>query len=344
MKSPLHRHPAPPPRLALVVAVSLVVSILGKFSPAGADPDAVVVVPNAIIPAGGAGAGEGTATAVVVPVDDANAPETNADPSSPPPTLPSSSCASPIAPPEHRNGSCDRIAQNARRLAEHVRTEKLSRDERTPDAVYLSMPEERTYICPPPEDDVDVNMRSLGRERLGHATNWVVYNRSKGPVVIHRVNEDGNEVPANNYIKESGGGIAKAEPSTTTTAVWPVGPILQPGAYAIVEGRQGHAFVVREYDELLLPNFVVGHLPRTISFPPSTVVREEDEEIGGGERLAARRWTRYVSNDGTLHISGRVGNVLMRHRMGNIYVRNMYDVPCPLALQQDVPKNAGRNG
>ncbi|KAL3774843.1 hypothetical protein ACHAW5_000825 [Stephanodiscus triporus] len=247
-------------------------------------------------------------------------------------------CLSRPAPPEHKDGACDRSAQNARRIADHARNRSLPRESLVPDHVYLNMPEERTWTCPPEDagaagvDDDAVATAEHGR--LGHPTRWVVYNRASGPVIVSRVNAAGVEVPAT-ATATTGNSKSSSSSSSSSSAVWPRGPILLPGSMAVVEGRAGRVFVIREYEEVLVPHFVEGVLPRTLSFLPPP------GEGGEGQTTA----TRFVSSDGASHVSGRPGRVLMRHRMGNIYVRNLHGVACPMVLyDHDKDKNAGRRG
>ncbi|KAL3811783.1 hypothetical protein ACHAXA_005174 [Cyclostephanos tholiformis] len=348
MKTPQLKQ-APPSRLVLAAAIILVIASLGRCS--------------------GIAAAEVAVDAAVVTMDTCSTtPPADANAAVPPPNDRhrhdvDDACRAP-PPPEHRDSACDRAAQNARRIAEHERNENLGKGELIPDVVYLALPEERTWICPPDDDGGVTVTRSHERDRLGAPSRWVVYNRSSGPVMILRANEDGIEVPATNVndggnanfdnnnkkkskkndIGESERGYAESLFAATTTAVWPNGPILLQGSYAVVEGRQGHVYVVREYEEALSPYFVEHVLPRTMSFPPRT--DDSIPEVGGWEQrdVMERRWTRFVGNDGTLRVSGRPGMILMRHRMGNIYVRNANKVPCPLVLQDVKPANAGRKG
>ena len=230
-------------------------------------------------------------------------------------------CLMPSVPPEHLDGSCDVASQNACLNAE-VTNSWMNRDN-SDDDVYLNMPEEKTWICPLDGDATEGTAWAEER-RLGRSTRWVVSNRASSPVIITRVDARGVEVPATTIVDDDN----ESKSSSTAAAVWPRGPILLPGSMAVVEGRQGQSFVVREYEEILLvssPNkggpfgpslreslSVDDILPRTLSFLPPQAM--------------------FKTNDGALRLSGRPGRVLMRHRMGNLYIRNSYGGVCPLVL------------
>jgi hypothetical protein len=213
--------------------------------------------------------------------------------------------------------------------------------------VYLNMPEERTWTCPPEEEEEDEGGAGLvvdtaaEHERLGHPTRWVVYNRASGPVIVSRVNAAGVEVPATTTTTTTTTGNNNKS-SSSSFAVWPRGPILLPGSMAVVEGRAGHVFVIREYEEVLVSDFVESVLPRTLSFLPPPPGGEGNGG-GGQSSQSSQSQTRFVANDGISHVSGKPGRVLMRHRMGNVYVRNLHGVACPMVLY-DHDKNAGRRG
>ncbi len=191
----------------------------------------------------------------------------------------------------------------------------------TRDHVYLDLPEERTWRCPP---DNDLGIRSLEHRALGTPARWVMHNRSSGPVRITRVDERGAEVPAAAAAAAKDGGPAWA---AYAMAVWPRGPVLLPGSTAVVEGQQGHAFAMREYKEVLVPSFVDGVLPRTALAP-----------LDGW-------WTRFVRTEagGALLVSGNPERVLMTRVMGSVHIRNGYGAPCPMVLYNH-GGNTGRRG
>lgn len=231
-------------------------------------------------------------------------------------------CRLPPTPPEHYDESCDRSLQNLRDMAHLLESENLFNEDM--DVVFLNMPEEKTYICPPEEDTEETNW--LEAHKLGHPTRWVVYNHASGPVIVSRLDARGVEVSATTNDDDD-----DDSKSSSSSAVWPRGPILMPGFLAVVEGKQGQSFVVREYEEVLLPplegNLVdpsfEGVLPQPLPSPSLE--------------------TRYVTNDGVMHVLGSPGRILMRHRMGNLFVRNLYGAECPL-FPNDHGVNVGRTG
>ena len=214
-------------------------------------------------------------------------------------------CPLPSSFPEHTHSACDLASQNARHMAEHVAATNLFETDET----FLSMPEEKTWICPPESDAMEETTWAEAN-RLGRSARWVVYNRASGPVIVKRVDAQGVEVPAtmnnDNYDTKS----------PSSLAMWPRGPILLPGSMAVVEGRQGQSFVIREYKEVLL-------VPSPEGGPVSPLPKESSLEgtLPGTVSFLPRQ-TRFKTNDGALHVSGHPGRVLMMHRMGNVYIRN----------------------
>mmetsp|Transcript_44842 Transcript_44842/g.95443 ORF Transcript_44842/g.95443 Transcript_44842/m.95443 type:complete len:530 (-) Transcript_44842:89-1678(-) len=227
------------------------------------------------------------------------------------------------APPEHRDTACNRAMQNAAWAADDVEANAAPPDDLIPDTVYLNLPEEKTWVCPldtvPETMGGNVNnlMNPAGvAGATGHPTRWILHNEATSPIVLAHVNPLGLEVSANDF---------RTHPAHADTAVYPHGPIVLPGQMAVVEGRQGQMFVAREYREVLPMHAMAGEddgddvqhswksfksvLPPTLSFLP--------------ER------TRYTTKGGVQHVLGRAGRVLMKHRMGNIYVRNQFGAICP---------------
>ena len=88
-----------------------------------------------------------------------------------------------------------------------------------------------------------------------------------------------------------------------------------------VDGLQGQTFIVREYKEVLPVEAMMNEeehqyswdsfkrvLPSTLSFLPGS---------------------RYETNKGVVHVLGKPGRVLMKHRMGNTFVTNQLNALCP---------------
>jgi len=243
-------------------------------------------------------------------------------------------------PPEHRNDACDRSLQNAAWAAEDAGAKTVPVENRIPDTVYLNLPEEKTWICPldtveesMTSSDVNnsINPREGGIEgtesynyahagtgaMTGHSTKWIIHNEATSPIVLTHVNPLGLEVSAMDF---------RTYPAHANTAIYPHGPIVVPGQIAVVNGLQGQMFIAREYKEVLPMHAMnsdddeddsVGHswksfksvLPSTLSFLPEQ--------------------SRYMTNKGVAHVLGRPGRVLMKHRMGNIYVKNQFGAICP---------------
>lgn len=63
-------------------------------------------------------------------------------------------------------------------------------------------------------------------------------------------------------------------------------------------------------------------LPRTLSYLPG--------------------WSRYTTGKGVTHVLGRSGRALMKHRMGNIYVRNQFGAVCPEDKRLGADEDDGR--
>ena len=45
--------------------------------------------------------------------------------------------------------------------------------------------------------------------------------------------------------------------------------------------------------------------------------------------------SRFETNKGVWHVLGHPGRVLMKHRMGNIFVKNQFGSLCPMDLEED---------
>jgi hypothetical protein len=153
----------------------------------------------------------------------------------------------------------------------------------TGDDVFLDLPEERTRRCPPPPPRRLVR-REVPRARCTRCTRQVgsvqQVLRSRGDRQGRRDRRRG----AGDTRSDARDGEGKV---SSSTAVWPRGPILLPGSMAVVEGRQGHAFAVREYEEVLVPSFVEGVLPRTVSAPPPRMAAGDGR--GSSTRTTAHR-------------------------------------------------------
>jgi hypothetical protein len=146
----------------------------------------------------------------------------------------------------------------------------------------------------------------------GHPTRWILYNEATTPILLTVKNALGLEVSAMDH---------STYPAHANTGVYPDGPVVLPGQMAVVDGRQGQMFLAREYKEVAPMNAMADDahrhswnsfksvLPPTLSFLPQQ--------------------TRYETNKGVLHVLGVPGQVLMKHRMGNIYVKNQFDAICP---------------
>ncbi|KAL7532014.1 hypothetical protein ACHAWF_003986, partial [Thalassiosira exigua] len=263
-------------------------------------------------------------------------------------------------PVEHRDNACDRPAQNARWRAEDEAARAAPRGELIPDEVYLNMPEEGTWVCP--EDDAAEeefaangarsSRSSRSRHKMGagsdecggpygHPTRWIVRNDASSPILLSHVNPLGVEVSASDFA---------TRPPHASTAVHPRGPVVLPGQTAVVEGRQGQVFLAREYKEILPMD--------------AMILAEGMAEHGGGGGGVRSSWesfkgvlpptlsflpqrSRYETNEGVWHVLGSPGRVLMKHRMGNIHVRNEYEAVCPELLGDAVAgddEDVGRRG
>jgi len=238
------------------------------------------------------------------------------------------------APPEHLDNACNRAGQNALWAAEDAAAQAAPLEDSISDAVYLNMPEEKTWTCPLDIADEtagsDVNylieQRAADSETsnsyagaTGHPSRWILHNEATTPIVLAHVNPLGLEVSAMDF---------GTHPAHANTAVYPNGPIVLPGQTAVVEGRQGQMFVAREYKEMLPMHAMAGNdgdghswksfksiLPSTISF--------------------SRLRSRYETKDGVWHVLGNPGQVLMKHRMGNTYINNQFGATCPELLVED---------
>lgn len=227
-------------------------------------------------------------------------------------------------PPEHHDSACDKPRQNALWAAEAA-AEAARPEDAIPDAVYLRLPEEQTWTCPLDTTGEDSGDYAGG---YGRVTRWIVRNEASTPVVLSHVNALGLEVSAADF---------RTYPAHADTAVYPHGPILPPGQVAVVEGRQGQLFVAREYREVLpmeafgltaAEDEAFGHswesfkraLPPTLSFLPEQAS--------------------YRTGKGVWHVLGKPGRVLLKHRLGNIHVKNQFGALCPEATGASVAADA----
>ncbi|KAL7533882.1 hypothetical protein ACHAXR_008047 [Thalassiosira sp. AJA248-18] len=234
-------------------------------------------------------------------------------------------------PPEHQNTACNRAVQNAVWAADDAVAHATPPEDLIPDTVYLNMPEEKSWVCPLDTTEEAVVNNGGGNNNLinvnakgntyagattGHPTRWILHNEATTPIVLTHLNALGLEVSAMDF---------STYPAHANTAVYPNGPIVLPGQLAVVEGRQGQLFIAREYKEVtpmdaMADDTADGNhhhswssfksvLPSTLSFLPQQ--------------------TRYETNKGVWHVLGSPGRVLMKHRMGNIYVKNQFGAVCP---------------
>lgn len=230
-------------------------------------------------------------------------------------------------PREHQNTACNRAVQNAVWAADDAVAHATPPEDLIPDTVYLNMPEEKSWVCPLDTTEetslnngggtnsnlINVNAKgnTYAGATTGHPTRWILHNEATTPIVLTHLNALGLEVSAMDF---------STYPAHANTAVYPNGPIVLPGQLAVVEGRQGQMFIAREYKEVtpmdaMADATVDGQhhhswssfksvLPSTLSFLPQQ--------------------TRYETNKGVWHVLGSPGRVLMKHRMGNIYVKNQF--------------------
>ena len=233
-------------------------------------------------------------------------------------------------PPEHRDTACDRQWQNARWAVEDTDNRATPPEDLIPDTVYLNMAEEKTWVCPldtvgdniggmnnnnnNSNNLVNVNGGGGGNAVLGHPTKWILHNKATSPIVLTHMNALGLEVSAIDF---------HTFPAHSNTAIYPHGPIVLPGQMAIVDGRQGQTFIAREYKEISPMDAMTDSngqhehswksfksvLPSTLSFLPEQ--------------------TRYETNKRVWHVLGHPGRVLMKHKMGNIYIKNESGAVCP---------------
>ena len=149
----------------------------------------------------------------------------------------------------------------------------------------------------------------------GHPTRWILHNRASNPIILTHINALGLEVSAMDF---------STYPAHSNTAVYPRGPIVLPNTLAVVEGLQGQMFIVREYNEVQPMDAMMNEeehkhswksfksvLPPTLSF--SFLPHQ----------------SRYETSKGVVHVLGKPGKVLMKHRMGNIFVKNQFGAVCP---------------
>jgi len=211
------------------------------------------------------------------------------------------------APPEHRDWACDRVKQNAELNARQLHAESLPKSQLTPDTVYLALPEEKTYVCP--EESTQITPSEHASR--GHATRWILSNEASSPIILTYINPLGLETSAHDR---------SVFPAHSNTAVYPNGPMVMPGQMAVVNGLMGQVFLAREYKEMAPLDAMnledtaswesfKSELPTTLSFLPTE--------------------SRYMNRNRVLHVLGQPGRVLIRHQMGNIFIRNDYGGVCP---------------
>ena len=237
-------------------------------------------------------------------------------------------------PPEHLDNACNRAVQNAAWAVEHEVSQSSAPEDMIPDVVYLNMVEEKTWVCPLDDANngggannfvfnnnnggIDGQKSNGYTGTIGHPTRWILHNRASNPIIISHLNVLGLEVSAMDKT---------TFPPQSNTAVYPDGPIVLPNTFAVVEGLQGQLFFAREYKELLPMDAAMNEeystswnsfkdvLPSTLSFLPHQ--------------------SRYETNKGVVHVLGHPGEVLMKHRMGNIYIKNQFGAMCPEMLGGD---------
>lgn len=254
-------------------------------------------------------------------------------------------------PLEHRNFSCNRALQNQAWNDAHKEAEAAPPEELIPPNVYLRLPEEKTWTCPlDTADAVSPTTQASSSSGFfphrtvdehptsGHPTRWVLYNKASTPIILTHINALGLEVSASDG----------SYPSHTNTAVHPHGPIVLPGQMAVINGVQGHIFYAREYHEMVFS-----------SFNP-TAAEENDDSISwknAGVESFKKSLPRTLSilshqsryettNGGVTHVLGYPGRVLMKHRMGLIYVKNDSGALCPESwgLERNGAQDDGRRG
>lgn len=246
-------------------------------------------------------------------------------------------------PPEHGANACDRSVQNAVWVADYSAAQSAPRENLISDTVYLNLPEEKTWLCP--LDTVDetagsfknmVNNNGVDMQKssgyvgaTGQKTRWIIHNKASNPIILTHINALGLEVSAMDF---------STYPAHSNTAVYPNGPIVLPETLAVVEGLQGQMFFVREYKEVVPMEFTNDDdegqhhswksfksvLPSTLSFLPQQ--------------------TRYKTNKGVWHVLGQPGRVLMKHRMGNIYIKNQFGAICPEMMGGGIEEGDAREG
>ena len=213
--------------------------------------------------------------------------------------------------------------QNKQWANDHITAESAPPEDLIPHDVYLNLPEEKTWICPlDTADDVgsesnihrgiDIDGQKSNVHQTGHPTRWILHNKASNPIIITFINSLGLEVSAMDKL---------TYPAHSDTSIYPRGPVVLPNTLAVIDGLQGQTFIVREYKEVLPMDAMMNEekyhhswnsfkkvLPSTLSFLTGS---------------------RYETNKGVVHVLGQPGRILMKHRMGNIFVKNQLNALCP---------------
>lgn len=235
-------------------------------------------------------------------------------------------------PLEHLDTACDRVAQNIAWAASIEAAKHIPEAELIPSSVYLNLPEEKTWVCPlesSAQHDINqnnfINTIMSGEEQLGHPTKWILHNRASTSLILLHVNALGLEVSAIDF---------ETYPAHSNTAVYPNGPIVLPGQMAVVEGRQGQLFTAREYKE----DGIISSIDAL-----SNPVLESFKNVIPSTWSFSNKQTRYTTKNEVMHVLGHPGRVLMKHRMGMIYIKNESGALCPEA-SRGLAGDDGRRG
>jgi hypothetical protein len=252
-------------------------------------------------------------------------------------------------PLEHRDISCNRALQNLEWNAAYEITEATPKEELIPNHVYLRLPEEKTWECPLDTADVpsalvSSNFLNTGRNNNeeggdyaggGHPTKWVLYNKASTPIILTHINALGLEVSASDG----------AYPPHSNPAVFPHGPIVLPNQMAVIKGVQGHLFYAREYNEAVLTLNPIDAEEDTVSWKNAGA--ESFKKSLPRTLSFLSHQSRYEASNGVSYVLGYPGRVLMKHRMGLIYVKNDSGAQCPEIWGRGLgaeDKDEGRRG
>ncbi|KAL7461149.1 hypothetical protein ACHAXS_001577 [Conticribra weissflogii] len=228
-------------------------------------------------------------------------------------------------PLEHSDVACDRTKQNVLRALDLGHATELFLPE-----VAFQLPEEKTWICPLESTSFEQSIKVSRTQpivgdasnvlgaRLGKPTKWILDNKASTPIILTHINHLGYEVSAHDLT---------TYPAHRNTAVFPHGPVVLPGQIAIVAGRQGHLFFAREYreDAVFETHYLDSEELRWNQFG----VQETIKNVIPPTWSFGQRETRFETNNGILHVMGHPGRVLMKHRMGLVYVKNEFGAMCP---------------